>query len=164
MIRTKRKKISSIYKSLYILLLKLLSEVCSDNSQSSKKELLWKSSCLKDIALAEIDVYNINFLPLPLASGLSLHTYEWPLLYKLNSTLFKMSVLRHSIMTFPSITFKWLVIASYFKYYEFFSNLSTCVLVGFGCTTGFEPRFDKIYKVRVWLKSNNVFIQHLMVF
>ena len=132
--------------------------------------------------MAEIDVPDPNFLPLPLPSGLLLQIYGCPLLWKLNSTLFRTTVLRHSPlppfialpgMTFPSITFEWLIISvwifvsfwiSYFEYSELFSNLSTCVLVGCGYKIGFEPRLDKICIVRVWLKSNNVFIQHLMVF
>ena len=34
----------------------------------------------------------------------------------------------------------------------------------FSYKTGFEPWLDKVYTVKVRFKSNNVFIQHLMLF
>ena len=93
--------------------------------------------------MAEIDVHNFNFLPLSLASTLLLQRYKCPLLCKLTSTLFRTRVLRH----FPP---SWLFhlsllnglklrseIVCFSEFHilnisEFFSNLSTCVLVGFG--------------------------------
>ena len=120
--------------------------------------------------MTEIDVSNLNFLPLPLASGILLHICtnliepysERGFLDTLPNTV-------SAIMTFLSITCEWLIISvwifvsfwiSYFEYFwivlKFLKFFSTCFLVGFGRKTVFEPLFDKMYIVRVQLKSNNV--------
>ena len=140
-------------------------------------QLLQKTEQLKDITLDRIHVPDFNFLPLHLASGLLLHIISVLYYTNLIQTYSERGFWDTTpftalpIMTCPSITFEWLIISQFLylsefrilNISEFFSNLSTCVLVGFRYKTGSEPRFDKIYAVKVQLKST-VFIQHLMVF
>ena len=105
-------------------------------------QLLQKSWQLKDITLDRIHVSDFNFLPLHLLSFFITY-YKCPLLYKLNSNLFRTRVLRHYPLHRPayhdlSIYHFWMAynfsifVSFWILYFEYFWIFLKFIYLCFG--------------------------------